>query len=237
MSGVRRRERQYDASWEAMTKRGPVELGPMLSDTWRQDPRRLGFVLARYKFVAKMLAGTESVLEVGSGDGFGARVVLQTVGRLHGIDLDEEFVAWARRQAEREELAATFESLDLMETSPNGSYGAVFSLDVIEHIEPRAEEGFLRNIIAPLDPDGVCIIGTPNITASAYASPQSEQGHVNLKSERTLRDSLTPLFRHVFSFGMNDEVLHTGFGPMAHYLFALAVGKLSNLQGRPKPAG
>jgi 2-polyprenyl-3-methyl-5-hydroxy-6-metoxy-1,4-benzoquinol methylase len=212
-----------------MAQRGPVELGPMLSDTWRQDPRRLGFVLARYKFVAKMLAGTESVLEIGCGDGFGARVVLQTVGRLHGIDLDEEFVAWARRQAEREELAATFEALDLMEASPKGSYGAVYSLDVIEHIAPAMEERFLRNAIAPLDDDGVCIIGTPNVTASAYASPQSEQGHINLKSEKSLRESLGKLFRHVFIFGMNDEVIHTGFGPMAHYLFALGVGKLRRL--------
>ena len=201
----------------------------MLSETWRQDPRRLGFVLARYKFVAKMLAGKESVMEVGCGDGFGSRVVLQTVGRLHGIDLDEEFVAWARRQAEREELAATFESLDLTETAPVGRFDAVYSLDVIEHIEPGLEDRFLRNMIAPLDPGGVCIIGTPNVTASSYASPQSEQGHINLKSEKTLRESLGGFFRHVFSFGMNDEVLHTGFGPMAHYLFALAIGKLSNL--------
>jgi hypothetical protein len=28
-------------------------------------------------------------------------------------------------------------------------------------------------------------------------------------------------FKHVFMFSMNDEVVHTGFFPMAHYLFAL----------------
>jgi hypothetical protein len=26
-------------------------------------------------------------------------------------------------------------------------------------------------------------------------------------------------------FGMNDEVLHTGYGPMCHYLWSVAVGK------------
>jgi hypothetical protein len=32
-------------------------------------------------------------------------------------------------------------------------------------------------------------------------------------------------------FGMNDEVLQTGFGPMCHYLIALGVGPLQMGQG------
>ena len=197
----------------------------MLSHTWRRDPRRLGFVLARYKFVAKMLNGCENALEVGCGDGFGARIVLQNVGRVHGIDLDEEFVAWGRRQAEREGLALTFESADLAQTVPSGRFTAAYSLDVIEHIAPELEARFLGNMAAAIEPEGICIIGTPNETASAYASPESERGHINLKSGQTLREALQPFYRHVFSFGMNDEVVHTGFSPMAHYLFALAVGR------------
>ena len=32
-------------------------------------------------------------------------------------------------------------------------------------------------------------------------------------------------FENVFLFSMNDEVVHTGFHPMAHYLFTLCVGR------------
>jgi hypothetical protein len=32
-------------------------------------------------------------------------------------------------------------------------------------------------------------------------------------------------FADVFIFSMNDEVVHTGFYALAHYLFALCVGK------------
>ena len=53
----------------------PVFFGRMTSHAWRDDPKRLGFTLARYKFVAKMLAGYEQVLEVGCGDGFASVVV------------------------------------------------------------------------------------------------------------------------------------------------------------------
>jgi hypothetical protein len=30
-------------------------------------------------------------------------------------------------------------------------------------------------------------------------------------------------WKHVFIFGMNDETLHTGFGPMCHYIIAMGV--------------
>jgi hypothetical protein len=35
---------------------------------------------------------------------------------------------------------------------------------------------------------------------------------------------MTRYFQNVFVFSMNDEVVHTGFSPMAHYLFAMGVG-------------
>ncbi|MCA6302689.1 MAG: hypothetical protein IM629_12150, partial [Phenylobacterium sp.] len=36
-------------------------------------------------------------------------------------------------------------------------------------------------------------------------------------------------FSNVFLFSMNDEVVHTGFAPMAHYLFAIGAGKRPGL--------
>ena len=44
-------------------------MGMCASQTWRDDPKRLTFVLARYKFVAKMFSGFDRVLEVGCGCG------------------------------------------------------------------------------------------------------------------------------------------------------------------------
>ena len=43
-------------------------LGLMSSQVWQDDPKRLLFVLARYKFVAKMFSGMNKVLEVGCAD-------------------------------------------------------------------------------------------------------------------------------------------------------------------------
>lgn len=82
----------------------------------------------------------------------------------------------------------------------------------------------MRNIVGCLKPDGVLLNGTPNVTAEAYASPQSKVQHINLKSMNSLRSLTEKYFKNVFMFGMNDEVLHTGYGPMCHYIWALGVG-------------
>jgi 2-polyprenyl-3-methyl-5-hydroxy-6-metoxy-1,4-benzoquinol methylase len=220
---MRSREPQYQQSFDDFVARGGYALGPMMSDTWRSDPRRLTFVLARYKFVSKVLAGKASVLEVGSGDGFGMALVLQSVGRAHGIDFDPAFVEYGNRVAAAEGLKASFSVHDMTAGPPPETYDAAYSLDVIEHIQPADEHRFLANIAAALTPAGVCIVGTPNLTSAPYASLASQEGHINLKTAETLRASLEPVFQNVFIFSMNDEVVHTGFYPMAHYLMALCV--------------
>ena len=71
---------------------GPEELGLMSGSVWRDDPKRLVFSLARYKFVAKMLSGSGDVVEVGCGDGFGSRIVRQEVNKLLVTDVDPLFI-------------------------------------------------------------------------------------------------------------------------------------------------
>jgi 2-polyprenyl-3-methyl-5-hydroxy-6-metoxy-1,4-benzoquinol methylase len=224
MIGTRTVEPQYQIQAETLERLGPVELGPTASHTWRSDPRRLAFLLARYKFVSKMFAGRRSAVEFGCGDGFGMRVVLQTVGHVHGIDFDQFFIDWARRHAAHERLNCTFERMDITRESSGRTFDCAYSLDVIEHIEPQREDAFMDCIAASLCNGGACIVGTPNITAGPYASPWSAEGHINLKSAETLRSTMERVFSQVFLFSMNDEVVHTGFAPMAHYLFCLGVG-------------
>jgi len=100
-------------------------------------------------------------------------------------------------------------------------YDAAYSLDVIEHIPAQHEEAFVRNIADSLLPHGVLIVGMPSLESQQYASPLSKIGHVNCKTAPDFKALLTRHFHSVFMFSMNDEVVHTGYYPMAQYLFAL----------------
>src|SRR5262245_34201792 len=87
------REPQYQNCIELQDARGLTQLGLMTNQVWHDDPRRLLFVLSRYKFVAKMLSGSDHVLEIGCADAFGTRIVQQEVERVTAVDFDEVFIA------------------------------------------------------------------------------------------------------------------------------------------------
>jgi 2-polyprenyl-3-methyl-5-hydroxy-6-metoxy-1,4-benzoquinol methylase len=214
------REPQYNRCLDLKATIGLTSLGLMTNQVWYDDPRRLTFLLARYKFVAKMLAGCRDVGEVGCGDAFGTRVVLQEVPDVTVYDFDPVFIDDVRARRDKK-WPLRAEVHDILSGPLSRKHEAIFSLDVIEHIAPESEDMYLSNLCRSLKPGGVLMIGTPSLESQAYASPPSKAGHINCKSSSQLKALLEKYFAHVFIFSMNDEVVHTGFSPMAHYLFAL----------------
>lgn len=202
---------------------GQISLGIHTSYTLRNDPRHILFSLARYKFCAKMLHGKNRVLEIGCGDALGIGILLQEVQKMHCIDIEKIVIEDNIKRNEFGERLS-FECRDVISSPIEEEYDAVISLDVIEHIPQVEENIFLKNIFASLKRDGVAIIGTPNATAHCYASPISQAGHINLKKHDELKALLLNYFDNVFLFSMNDEVLHTGYHPMGHYIMALCTG-------------
>jgi hypothetical protein len=202
----------------------------MASQTWRDDPKKFGIMLARYKFAAKMFEGIKGpVAEIGCADGFGARIVHQMVeGPLHLYDVEE---AWldSFTAANLQFWTHDITRAPLPHGPSSMRYRAIYMLDVYEHIEPVREHTALSNICRSLTADGVFLIGTPSLESQVYASAISKAGHVNCKTGEGLRRLLLAFFDNVFMFGMNDEVIHTGFLPMAHYLFALCTGRRDKL--------
>ncbi|MCE5218462.1 SAM-dependent methyltransferase, partial [bacterium] len=135
-------------------------------------------------------------------------------------DFDPVFIADVQERMDEEWAFDCFVH-DVLSGPVPGSFDAAYALDVIEHIAPAQEDLFLRNLLASLVPDSVVILGTPSRASEAHASPPSREGHVNLKDAPALRDLMARYLKHVFLFSMNDEVVHTGFYPMAHYYLAL----------------
>ena len=227
------KEPQYGLLFDVIEKHGVSRLGLMINESWNQDPRRTLFTLARYKFVAKMLSGQQSVLEIGCADAFGTRLVQQTVAKVTAVDFDPVFVEDVRARLDPTWPLECFVH-DLLEGPVPGQFDAIYSLDVLEHIHPDNEARFINHMLQSLDENGIMIVGMPSLESQAYASPQSKAGHSNCKSGDDLKVLLKHYFHNVFLFSMNDETLHTGFYPMAHYLIALCCGK-KRLEGTGDP--
>jgi len=225
MKNTKTVEPQYQSHVELRDRIGLMELGIEKNANWYNDPKRFLFVLSRYKFVAKMLSGRKSVLEVGCGDGFPIPIILQEVDNIHAIDIDPVFIDDIKSRI-NDKWQFTCQVHDILSSPLDEKYDAAYSLDVLEHINKKDEDAFIRNIINSLDNNGILIIGMPSLESQSYASPLSKIGHVNCKTGRELKCFLLKYFHNVFIFSMNDEVIHTGYLPMSQYLFALCTSKL-----------
>lgn len=213
-------EEQYDE----LIATPRITFGLMSGHTYLHDPKRLTFTLSRYKFVSKMLRGAGSVLEVGCADAFGSALVRTEVDHLVATDFDPTFISDAARNHPHADHIE-FRTHDFLEGPIKEDFDAAYALDVLEHISPDTERNFLQNILNSLGPKAICIIGMPSIESQPYASEASRRGHVNCKSGSGLKALMSEFFDFVFLFSMNDEVVHTGFEPMAHYLIAVGCQK------------
>ena len=200
-----------------------VSLGSNTSTIFQNDPKLLLFTLSRYKFVSKMFSGFNKIVEIGCQEGFGAQIIAKEVNTYVGVD----FFAPHIKSANELNLLpnANYNVHDILNGPIEGDFDGAFALDVLEHIEPEAEHKFMLNLCHSLNDYGSIILGMPSLESQKYASEASRKGHVNCKSGSIFREFVENYFHNCFLFSMNDEVLHTGFHPMSHYLFVLACNK------------
>ena len=198
---------------------GEFTLGRNTTKILHEDPKLLLFTLSRYKFIAKMFSDFDDVLEVVCQEGFGAALVIQSVKSLHGVDFYIPHIESCNRRIINNKI--TFEAADILSSPMKKRYQGVFALDVLEHIDKTDEDVFMKNLRDSMNESGVLILGMPSLESQKYASKASRLGHVNCKTGEELNKFSRRYFENVFSFGMNDEVLHTGFFPMSHYLFVV----------------
>jgi 2-polyprenyl-3-methyl-5-hydroxy-6-metoxy-1,4-benzoquinol methylase len=215
------KEPQYHSMVEQANSRGLETLGLMTSYAWNDDPKRLTFTLSRYKFVSKLLSGRANVLEIGCADAFGTRIVRQEVEHLTATDFDSVFIEDVKQRMNPRWSFDAFVHDMLSGPVPPRNYDGIYALDVLEHINPADEPAFLSNLVGSLAPHGAVVLGMPSLESQVYASPNSKAGHVNCKSLPSFKQTMAQYFHNVFMFSMNDEVIHTGYHKMAHYLLAL----------------
>ncbi len=216
-------EKQYQEFKERLARTGTDRLGLMTSWMFEDDPKRLTFTFARYKFAAKMLSGSDKVLEIGCGDGLATRIVRQMTGSVVAVDFDPTFIEDAKATVS-EKWPIEFRVHDIMAAPVEGGpFDGAYSLDVMEHIPESEEDTYLANIAASLGDYGTLVVGMPSLESQPYASALSKEGHVNCKRQEDLGAALDRHFHRVFTFGMNDEMLHTGYPRMAHYNIAVGV--------------
>lgn len=204
-------------------KAPPLETGRYFSYLFHRTPRRILYTLSYYKFAARMIGSNKRVLDIGCNEGLGAFLIAKECGYAYGIDLDSEAILAAKRNFS--ESFVDFSEEDFLHSKISDIYDAVINFDVIEHILPKHADHFIFRMYQIIKEEGLAVIGTPSEISQAYASEVSKKGHVNIYSPQRFEESLRKYFHQVFLFSVHDEIIHTGFKPLAHYLIAVCCEK------------
>lgn len=114
--------------------------------------------LVAYRYLLPLAEG-KRVLDLGSGEGYGADLLASRALEAVGVDLAPEAIYHARSTYQRPNLRFHYGDIYSLPFE-DGSFDLVCSLQVIEHLhEP---ERFMREAARVLSPEGTCALSTPN---------------------------------------------------------------------------
>ncbi|HSX13982.1 MAG TPA: class I SAM-dependent methyltransferase [Chlamydiales bacterium] len=208
---------------DVMKQQPEIAFGRYVSYCYYKTPRRILHSISYYKFAAKLIGKEKRVLDVGCNEGIGTWVLAKECGFAKGVDFDAQAIETAKSNFPYPNIQ--FSAGDIFEGNPNEPWDAVLNFDVIEHIYPEHAEQFMGKLKSHVSDTGLVVIGTPSLVSQQFASEIAKKGHVNVYSPQRLEEMMARHFEFVFLFAANDEVVHTGYLPLAHYLIAIGCKK------------
>jgi SAM-dependent methyltransferase len=185
---------------------------------WARDAQVIYEHLHRYLWAQPLVAGRR-VLDLGSGEGFGAALLADTAAAVTGIDIDERTVEHSRVNYAAPNLSYRVGSATDLSAFADGAFDAVVAFEMIEHVAEH--DRVLAEIARVLAPGGVLAMSTPE--RRAYSD---DRGFTNPYHARELtQDEFTALlgtrFATVALFaqravtGSRIEALEPGAGHLA----------------------
>src|SRR6185295_4477698 len=132
--------------------------------------------LHRYAFAAQF-AKDKKVLDLGSGEGYGADILAQTAASVVGLDIDDKAIQHAAAKYRKANLRFDTGSFFHVPISNDCSFDLVVCFEAIEHVMDHDQ--LLSEVKRLLKPDGLFMVSTPSKTAYHKESGEINPYHVN----------------------------------------------------------
>ena len=158
--------------------------------------------LHRYYFASQFTAGRR-VLDVASGEGYGAALLAEHATEVVAIELDSASVAHSRLTYDARNL--TFVEGSMLELSSHvaGSFDVVVCFEAIEHVAAAEQSKLVDEMAAVLAPEGMLLVSTPDRATYNASIHEPNPFHVSELDQGELLALLTRSFENVALWGQN----------------------------------
>ena len=124
----------------------------------------------RYLFAAA-LAANRRVLDIGSGEGYGAHLLAQSAREVLGVDPSNDAVSHAAERYRRANLEFRQTTAAALGDGHEGRFDLVTCFEVIEHVSVAEQHDILEAVSRLLSPTGILLMSTPNRPVYRAAGP------------------------------------------------------------------
>jgi GT2 family glycosyltransferase/SAM-dependent methyltransferase/glycosyltransferase involved in cell wall biosynthesis len=165
---------------------------------WAPDVQVVYEHFHRYLWAAR-LVGSRQVLDLGSGEGFGAAMLAESAERVTGVDVDELAVEHSKLNYAGPNLSFEVGSALDLSRYEQGSFGAVVAFEIIEHVSDH--ERVMAEVKRLLGDDGMLVISTPDSRTYGQAAAQANPFHQRELGLDEFLELLGLHFPHVAAWG------------------------------------
>jgi GT2 family glycosyltransferase/protein-L-isoaspartate O-methyltransferase/glycosyltransferase involved in cell wall biosynthesis len=156
----------------------------------------------RYLFAAALAPGRR-VLDVATGEGYGAAMLATQADEVVAVDIDDAAVEHARANYRLANLS--FRQGDMLELSElaDGSFDLVTCFEALEHVDDH--DRVISEVQRLLAPEGILLLSTPDRVVYTMEQGRDNPFHTHEVSQDELVDLLSD-FAHVRVWGQNVAV-------------------------------
>jgi 2-polyprenyl-3-methyl-5-hydroxy-6-metoxy-1,4-benzoquinol methylase len=190
-------------------------------------------------FFARQLAQEKRVLDIASGEGYGAGYLAGFAKSVDAFDVNAEAVAHARSvYGDNPRLSFTRADIEsFFKDAKPESYDLVTAFEVIEHVDERQQLALLEGIRRVLAPGGVALISTPDKQLYSDAKLMKNPFHVREMYREEFSELLSRVFSHLRIY---EQLSYTGSavteaGATRGELCEMGWTDLLRLKGRVQP--
>jgi 2-polyprenyl-3-methyl-5-hydroxy-6-metoxy-1,4-benzoquinol methylase len=178
------------------------------------DPASLLAHLARYMFVSRQLDGTEKLIEVGAGTGYGAMTLSKVASKV--VAYDPYVVSSGLNEKWASDRLTFVDSLKDL-----SSFDVVVALEVIEHMPREDADAFLESLKSLGHARSRWFISTPRVLPDEDRTENRKRAHPFEYTFAEFRSVLKDHFKQVHIFQQNDGIISSQNPKMAWNFMAV----------------